>query len=75
MAIYAAKRNAKRLCLIYSLHREEDLEIDKIHLDIDISDDGSKKFPCDIKKIPFIFDEDTNNTKSIIKKLLEESIQ
>ncbi|MBQ0035941.1 MAG: hypothetical protein KBT35_03375 [Firmicutes bacterium] len=74
MAVYAAKRNAKRLCLIYPLHREEELEIDKVHLDIDISDDGSRIFPCDIKKIPFIYEEDTAKTEATIKQLLLDSI-
>lgn len=75
MAIYAAKRNAKRLCLIYPLHREEELEKDIVHLDVDISENGTKIFPCDIKKIPFIFDDNFENNKEILKNILIDSIR
>ena len=72
MAIYALKRNAKKLCLIYPLYREEEIEKSEMHLDIDPFEDGSKIFPCEIIKVPFIFDENIDNTKKVLKDILEK---
>lgn len=75
MAIYAESTNAKRLCLLYPLRRNDDLENINIHLDIDLKGNGEKIFPCDIKKIPFIFSDNVNETKERIRRIISETVE
>lgn len=75
MAVYASKRKAKRLCLIYPLHRGEEIETDDVTLNIELSNDGTSVFPCDIKKVPFIFDGDIEKTKVELRELLMSSLK
>lgn len=75
MAVYASKRKAKRLCLIYPLHRGEEIETDDVTLNIELSNDGTSIFPCDIKKVPFIFDKDIEKTKLELRELLMSSLK
>lgn len=72
MAIYAMKRNAKKLCLLYPLYRQEELETTDIKLNIDVFENGSKLFPCDILKIPFVFSDDIEKDKITIKNILND---
>lgn len=75
MAVYGARRGAKKMYLIYPLHRSEDLETISIRYDIKLDDQlaGKGKFiSLEVLKIPFIFDDDIEKTKSIIRNILSK---
>ena len=69
MAIYAAKRGAKKLYLLYPLHRDEKPESIEIRYDI-MLDDGDRKIPLEILKVPFAFGEDVDETKNLLQSIL-----
>lgn len=69
MAVYAAKRGAKKLFLLYPLHRDEKPEKIEIRYDIKL-DDGDKRIPLEILKVPFAFGEDVNETKELLSSIL-----
>lgn len=75
MAVYAAKRGAKRLYLIYPLGSEEDLETIEIRYDIRLDHGESKRIPLEILKVPFIFgknvEEDKKRLESVLRKILQ----
>lgn len=75
MAIYAAKRGAKKLFLIYPLHLNEEPETMEIRFDIRL---GTKKdsvcIPLEILKIPFALDKSESETKTLMKSILNKVI-
>ena len=73
MAIYAAKRGAKKLYLLYPLHRDEKPESIEIRYDI-MLDDGDRKIPLQILKVPFAFGEDVDETKNLLQSILAKVV-
>ncbi len=73
MAIYAAKRGAKKLYLLYPLHRDEEPETIEIHYNINLGREfGERKIPLHILKVPFAFAEDEEATRALLKRILIE---
>lgn len=75
MAVYAAKRGAKKLFLIYPLYKSERPETIKVRYDIKL--DGTQpiqKVPLEILKVPFVFDKDINQTKQKLAAILSKVI-
>lgn len=75
MAIYAAKRGAKKLYLIYPLHRNEEPETMEIRFDIHLGEDGKhRRIPLEILKVPFAFGMDKNSANKLLKAILAKAI-
>lgn len=73
MAIYAAKRGAEKLYLLYPLHRDEEPETIEILYNIDLGREfGERKIPLYILKVPFAFAEDEEATRALLKRILVE---
>lgn len=70
MAIYAVKRGAKKLYLIYPLHKNEDIETLEVRYDIHLDGlEASKCIPLEILKVPFAYRESENESKDMLKKI------
>jgi len=74
MAVYAAKRGAKRLYLLYPLHLHEEPETIEIRYDINLDDKGSVKVPLEIMKVPFAFKENPKDTERLLTSILSKVI-
>lgn len=75
MAVYAAKRGAKKLFLLYPLHKTEEPEIIEVRYDIKLDDSGvTSKVPLEIMKVPFAFDEDAKKTKGMLISILKKVV-
>ena len=74
MAIYATKRGAKKLYLIYPLHQSDDPETMEIRFDI-YMDENKKKIPLEIIKVPFAYRESEEETKVMLKEILAKTLQ
>lgn len=75
MAVYAAKRGAKKLFLLYPLHMSEEPETIEVRYDILLDDTGiSKRVPLEILKVPFAFDENLEKTKEMLNSILTKVI-
>ena len=74
MAIYATKRGAKKLYLIYPLHQSDDPETMEIRFDI-YMDENKKKIPLEIIKVPFAYRESEEETKVMLKGILAKTLQ
>lgn len=73
MAVYAAKRGAKKLFLIYPLHKTEEPETIEVRYDIKLDDRGvTARVPLEIMKVPFAFDEDVEKTKEMLISILKK---
>lgn len=73
MAVYAAKRGAKKLFLLYPLHKTELPETIEVRYDVKFDDSGaSKKVPLEVLKVPFAFNEDINKTKKMLITILSK---
>ncbi|MDD4291019.1 MAG: hypothetical protein PHX51_02105 [Clostridia bacterium] len=73
MAVYAVKRNAKKLFLLYPLYRQEELESVSVVYNIKWDEQDSRKtVPLEILKIPFVFDSDDGVTIEKLKSVLEK---
>lgn len=71
MAVYAAKRNAKKLYLIYPLHKNEEPEKIRIYYVIHLQESqGVKKIPLEIIKVPFAYRRDVKETKKLLEQIL-----
>lgn len=75
MAVYAIKRNASKLYLIYPLYREEPLETTKVAYRIPLDHEyEGKEVELEILKIPFVFDGDEvkyqQRLNSVLSKIL-----
>lgn len=75
MAIYAAKRGAKKLFLVYPLCRNEEPESIKIRYDIILDGvDCGNKIPLEILKVPFALKGNMNKTKDLIIDILKKAL-
>lgn len=74
MAVYAAKRGAKRLYLLYPLHLHEKPETIEVRYDINLDDKGMVKVPLEIMKVPFAFGENPDSTKQLLTTILSKVI-
>lgn len=71
MAIYGLKREAKRLCLIYPLRKNEKPENIKIMFNIKFTD-RIEKIPLYIIKVPFIFEDNSfKKSQFVLREILE----
>lgn len=71
MAVYAAKRGAKKLFLLYPLHREDEPETLEIRYDIHLDGYGINQcLPLEILKVPFVFRDNIDETKKLLKSIL-----
>lgn len=75
MAVYAAKRGATRLFLLYPLHLHEEPETIEVRYDINIDDKNAVKIPLEILKVPFAFGESSEDTKRLLASILSKAIQ
>lgn len=76
MAVYAAKRGAKKLYLIYPLHKNEEIETMEVRYDIHLDEsDASKCIPLEILKVPFAYRESENESKEMLRKILEKVLK
>lgn len=71
MAIYASKRSAKKMYLIYPLHRNERLETTEIQYNILVSGE-EKKIPLEILKVPFSLGDNPEETKANLRKIFSK---
>lgn len=70
MAVYAAKRGAKKLYLIYPLHKNEEIETMEVRYDIHLDGlDASKCIPLEILKVPFAYQESESKSKEMLQKI------
>ena len=75
MAVYGVRRGAKRLYLLYPLHRDEEPETTEIVFDVMVDDkDEGKRIPLEILKVPFAFREDPEQTKALLTSILEKAV-
>lgn len=76
MAVYAAKRGAKKLYLIYPLHKNEEIETMEVRYDIHLDEsDTSKCIPLEILKVPFAYRESENESKEMLRKIIEKVLK
>ena len=76
MAVYAARKGAKKLYLLYPLHRGEEIETMEVRYDLKLDDQHSGiKVPLEILKVPFIFDEEIEHIKKILRSILSKVIE
>ena len=73
MAIYAVKRNAKRLYLLFPLRSNEEPETIDIRYDIKLDED-KKVIPLIILKVPFVFDENVEQKKRLLRDILKDVV-
>lgn len=75
MAVYAVRRGAKRLFLVYPLHRGEPLEKLSIRYDIHIKEEGKDVvIPLEILKVPFAINESKPMATKMLTTILREKI-
>lgn len=75
MAIYAAKRGAKKLYLIYPLYKSEIPETIEIRYVIKLDGQQSNmSVPLEILRVPFVFDEDIKRTKELLGMILSKIV-
>lgn len=75
LLVYALKRDAKKLALIYPLSIDEETTDRSVIYNIRVLEDGiNRVFPIEVIKIPFLFDEDIELTKSKLSKLLSRIV-
>ena len=71
MAVYAAKRGARKLYLLYPLHRDEEPETMEVRFDIHLgTDKDSSCIPLEILKVPFAFGENEGETRELLRGIL-----
>jgi len=75
MAIYAAKRGAKKLYLLYPLHKAEPPETIEVRFDIKLEESGVlQRVPLEILKVPFAFNNDKDKTKKMLTAILSKVV-
>lgn len=75
MAVYAMKRNAKKIFLLYPLYRQENLESISVVYNIKCDEQDSRKtVPLEILKVPFVFDEDVSITVDKLRTILKKIV-
>lgn len=71
MAVYAARRGAGKLFLIYPLHRNEEPETMEVRYDINLGADGTSAcIPMEILKVPFALRESEEKTGELLRVIL-----
>lgn len=73
MAVYALRRNAKKLYLIYPLRRNEKPETKIVNYNV-LVDDKTSSIPLEILKVPFSYSDDIQSTETVLKKILSKCI-
>ena len=76
MAIYANRRGAKRMYLLYPLYRgtmPEETEV--VFNIIDGRGDAAVKIPLQILQVPFAFGDDAEKTKMLLLDILGKTVQ
>ena len=73
MAVYAAKRGAKKLFLIYPLHQNDEPETIEVIFKIQLNDkDHPFSVPLEVLKVPFAYRETEEQTKEMLKSILSK---
>lgn len=73
MAVYAVKRGAQKIYLVYPLHRHEEPETMEVRYDIHLNEPGAAGgIQLEILKIPFAYDETEEKTKELMKRILQK---
>lgn len=73
MAVYAAKRGAEKIYLIYPLHRHEEPETMEVRYDIHLNESGQARcIQLEILKVPFAYDESEEKTRKLMKTILQK---
>lgn len=73
MAVYAAKRGASKIYLVYPLHRHEEPETMEVRYDIHLDESGAAGcIQLEILKLPFAYDESEEKTKKLMKGILQK---
>ncbi len=73
MAVYALKRGAKKLFLVYPLHKNEEMETLEVRYDIYIDEaDAAKCIPLEILKVPFACRENETKSKEMLKRIFDK---
>lgn len=71
MAIYAAKRGAKKLYLLYPLHRKEEPESIEVRYHIHLDGfESATCIPLEVLKVPFAYDRSTEESKKLLSEIL-----
>lgn len=75
MAIYANRRGAKQLFLLYPLYRGMQPDETKVVFNIHTgSGNNSAKIPLQILQVPFAFDNNVNKTKRLLLNILSTAL-
>lgn len=75
MAIYANRRGAKKMFLLYPLFRGTEPDSTEVIFNIlDGPGDKAKKIPTQILQVPFSLCDDVEGTKKLLKKILERIV-
>lgn len=75
MAIYASRRGAKRLFLLYPLYRGTFPDETEVVFNIYAGDgNDAPKIPLQILQVPFAFGDDAEATKSLLLSVLETAL-
>ena len=73
MAIYAAKRGAKKLFLLYPLHKNDEPETIEVIYNIKLEGIGAAEgIPLEILKVPFAYRESESSTKALLRDILSK---
>ncbi len=76
MAIYASRRGAKRLFLLYPLYRGTLPDETEVVFNIYAGDgNDAPKIPLQILQVPFAFGNDAKTTKDLLLKILETAFE
>lgn len=76
MAVYANRRGAKKMYLLYPLYRGTEPDNTKVVFNIlDGPGDQAKKIPLQILQVPFSLCDDIEGTKALLTGLLDRVIQ
>ena len=72
MAIYANRRGAKKMFLLYPLYRGALPDSTEVIFNIlDGPGDSAKKIPTQILQVPFSLCDDIEGTKTLLKNILK----
>lgn len=73
MAVYAVKRKAKKLFLIYPLYRDEDMDKREVIYDIMFDDaDPTKHIPLEVLRVPFVGGLEDQEVDARMDKLIKK---
>lgn len=73
MVVYAVKRGAQKVYLIYPLHRLEEPETMEVRYDIHLNEsDIDRCIQLEILKVPFAYAESEEKTKELMKRIFQK---